>query len=136
VLRFPDTEARKKQSVSEQIIVKQTWSHPRIIERLIALRGEGLPIPEIAKKLSEEFDVRITRRAVTHKLYKFKLPRRDLTPSFNIALHGPLDRGSLANLHAAIGDWLDSNGRPSELAQQPKRKQTRKVVAQMEGAER
>jgi hypothetical protein len=97
--------------------VKSPWSNPRVVERLVELRQAGHPVWEVAKKLSEEFDVRVTRGAVLGKMQQLKLPRRDPTPSFTISLHGPLDHGSLANLHAALGDWLKSNGRPRKVAQ-------------------
>jgi hypothetical protein len=102
--------------------VKSPWSNSRVIERLVELRNDGRPVWEVAKKLTEEFDVRVTRHAVLGKMRQLKLPRRDPTPSFTISLHGPLDHGSLAHLHEAIGDWLKTNRRPRK-------------VAQMEGAE-
>ena len=103
-------------------VVKNPWKDVKVVERLVELRGRGHSIPEVAQKLSEEFDVYLTRRAVVGKMRRLKLSCRDTPrkPSFNISLRGPLDHSSLANLHAAIGDWLETDGRT--LQQPPKRK--------------
>ena len=113
--------------------MRNPWRDVKVVERLVELRGEGHPIPEVARKLSEEFDVFITRRAVVGKMRRLKLSCRDTipTPSFNISLRGPIDHSSMANLHTAIGDWLKT-----DTVEQVKRKRRQlSKLAQLEAVE-
>src|SRR6476661_3863819 len=49
-------------------VVKNPWRDVKVVERLVELRGRGHSIPEVAQKLSEEFDAYLTRRAVVGKM--------------------------------------------------------------------
>ena len=119
--------------------MRNPWRDVKVVERLVELRGRGHSIPEVAQKLSEEFDVYLTRRAVVGKMRRLKLSCRDTprNPSFNITLRGPIDHSSLANLHAAIGDWLKTDGQtPDPALEAPKRKRRQpSQAAQLTGAE-
>lgn len=57
------------------------WLTPGIVDRLVAMHAdEQLSYTTVAKTLSREFNVRITRNAIIGKSRRLKLPYRDKPP--------------------------------------------------------
>ena len=52
------------------------WLTPGIIDRLTEIHAEELPYRDVARILSREYNVRITRNAIIGKSYRLNLPHR------------------------------------------------------------